>query len=104
MTPCSEQTYRRYAEVALCEGRHEIKEAEDGAIFGNTLDPRFPTLLYNEAEKVISESGVESLYVYVTGLSVALVAVINACHKLGVELTLYHYDRDTGKYIPQEVL
>lgn len=41
---------------------------------------------------------------YVTGLTVALVAVLNACHKLGIVVTLYHYDREEGNYYPQQVL
>ncbi len=100
---CEYHTARRYAKVALCESRHDIPEAEDGAIFGNTLNPKDVYGIEREAKKVISESGVESLYVYVTGLSVALVAVINVCRELGVELTLMHYDRDTNRYYEQEV-
>ena len=44
------------------------------------------------------------LYLYVTGLTAATVAVIKACKMLGVGLVLMHFDRQTGKYVPQDVL
>lgn len=40
---------------------------------------------------------------YVTGLTVALIAALNVCRDEGVSVTLYHYNRDTGLYFPQEV-
>lgn len=100
---CAESRLARFAHVALCESRHEIPQAVDGAIFGQSVDPTAPLKLELEARRVIETSGVEFLTVYVTGLSVALVAVINACHSLGVCLTLMHYDRDSGEYYPQPV-
>lgn len=48
-------------------------------------------------------NGIEELTLYVTGLTVALVAVINACRGFNVKLTLMHYDRESGTYYPQEV-
>ena len=43
------------------------------------------------------------LVIYVTGLTVALVATINACLRVGISVTLMHYNRDTGSYYPQDV-
>ena len=40
---------------------------------------------------------------YVTGLTVALIAAINCCAIEGIDLTLWHFNRDTGGYYPQEV-
>lgn len=47
--------------------------------------------------------GRRHLTVYVNGLSAALAAVIGACGRLGVALTLMHYDRDANTYIPQGI-
>ena len=47
--------------------------------------------------------GRRHLTVYVSGLSAALAAVIGACGRLGVTLTLLHYNRSTDTYIPQEI-
>lgn len=86
---------------ALCEGRHTMPKEVEGAIFSNTLDP----LDVEEMEKIASDklAGVQELTLYVTGLSVALVAVINICHRKRIELLLMHFDRETGNYYPQWV-
>jgi len=34
----------------------------------------------------------------------ATVAIINACTMIGANLVCFHFDKDTGKYISQEVL
>lgn len=84
---------------ALCEGRHQMPKEVEGAIFSNTLNP----LDIEGMEKIASDKleGAQSLTLYVTGLSVALVAVINICHQKGIELVLMHFDRSTGNYYPQ---
>ena len=87
--------------MALCEGRHEIPEAIDGSIFGNELDPLAVRDLEEEAKNKLE--GVHKLDLYVTGLTVALIAALNACRELNIKVTLYHFDRQTGTYYPQEV-
>lgn len=103
MSTCEYAGVVSMASVALCESRHNIPGAIDGSIFPQSVDPTDVVGLEREAERIISESGVQYLNVYVTGLTVALVAVINACQKLGVKLMLMHYDRETGTYFPQFV-
>lgn len=125
--------------MALCEGRHDIPQAVDGAIFSAVIpdvtDARgleaeaetaiaraalahyrageagyLPTARYaNAVEKGSGFPCVDvapgfSLVLYVTGLTVATVAVINVCMGVGIPLTLMHYDRDRGDYYPQEVM
>lgn len=88
--------------MELCKGRHEINAAVDGAVFPNELDP----LDILEMDFIAAESigTIDELELYVTGLSVALVSVINYCHKEGVKLTLHHYDKISGMYYSQPVL
>lgn len=93
-----------HASMALCEGRHEIPQAVDGSIFGNTIDPLDPNSLQAEAKSKLRELDIKSLDLYVTGLTVALISVLNACRELEIEVTLYHYDRESGNYYPQQVL
>lgn len=93
-----------HASMALCEGRHAIPQAEDGSIFGNTIDPLDPQALQTEAESKLRVLDIKSLDLYVTGLTVTLVSVLNACRELGIVVTLYHYDRESGNYYPQQVL
>lgn len=40
---------------------------------------------------------------YVTGLTVALVSVINVCIRENIGLTLWYYDRNKGDYYPQKL-
>ena len=87
--------------MELCKSRHEIQFAIDGAIFDTTVNPLDVMGLEEHAKSVLM--GINGLTLYVTGLTVALVAVINACRALGIELTLMHYDRESDSYYPQEV-
>lgn len=88
----------------LVQGRHEISEVKD-YIFTNTLDPADIQGIRSLAQKSLEFlSKGDNLTVYVTGLTVALVEVINICHEKGVRLTLMHFDRETGTYFPQDVL
>ena len=87
--------------MSLCEGRHEIPQAIDGSIFGTELDPLDLTGMEREAAKQLR--GVFTLNLYVTGLTVALIAVLNVCREQKIKVTLYHYNRETGDYYPQEV-
>lgn len=89
------------ASMSLCQGRHEIPEATDGSIFGNELDPLAVEDLETEAFRKLE--GLQFLNLYVTGLTVALVAALNACRTLGIEVTLYHFDRTSGTYYPQKI-
>ena len=96
--------------MELCEGRHEIPQAIDGAIFKEEISSRlmkyegglegkaygailyaakkYGGAIYGETED--GTEGLEQDYftdinldLYVTGLTVALVSVINVCHKYG---------------------
>lgn len=87
--------------MSLCSGRHNIPETSDGSIFPSELDPLDISGMENTAEKAVYDEN--EIVLYVTGLSVALVSVINACRKHNIKLTLMHYNRETGDYYPQEV-
>lgn len=90
----------------LCEGRHEINGVTE-YIFGNTIaDPTDTEGLKREALAFLTDKGVKStecIDIYVTGLTVALIAAINAAKEIGVTVTLYHFDRETGNYFAQSV-
>ena len=87
--------------LALCEGRHKMPDVVEGAIFDNIINP----LDVEGLEKTASEklADVQQLTLYVTGLTVALVAVINICHAKGIKLTLMHFNRDAGNYYQQVI-
>jgi len=86
--------------LGLCEGRHPI-EGIEGYVFTSTLDPTDIQGMSKAChDKLWNCSGLD---LYVTGLTVALVTVINYCCHNHIPLTLWHYDRDTGDYYPQKV-
>ena len=100
-----------------------IKQAADGAIFGKSipndmlvnpkrLESRAFNALWNECfrrhwltqtdDGDIIPHGL-NLNLYVTGLTVAVIAILNVCRGEDINVTLWHYDRDTGEYYPQKV-
>ena len=99
--------------MGLCEGRHEIPQVTDGYIFPSEVNPIDLRQLNNIAvdrlmdicEKEYNDKKqiIEQLNLYVTGLTVALVEVINVCRKLDITLRLYHYNRETNDYYVQIV-
>ena len=94
---------KKAVSMALCKGRHEIPEAVDGAIFNSEVNPLDVYGLETEAKRKLEKLDCKVLNLYVTGLTVALVAVINASRDLDIMVQLYHYDRETGSYYSQEV-
>lgn len=112
--------------VGLCAGRHDMPVGE--FIFSTEVDPtdframsrtvdafldaRVGTHLSNygtrfndnEMSDIEVTTGNHPLIVYVTGLTACVAAVIRGCVYRGIELTLMHYDRTTGGYLPQAVI
>lgn len=91
--------------VALCAGRHNIPDAVDGCIFEQIEDPTDVRSIERHASRYIQDKfeneGLAKINLFVTGLTVALCAVLKICLFYGVEVVLWHYDRDTGEYFPQ---
>lgn len=93
------QTIRKA--FALCEARHEMPVKS--AIFPCAINPLDVSGLEDIALEKLSPYKEQQVAVYVTGLTVALVAVINACRTLNIGLTLMHYDRESGSYYEQTI-
>ena len=110
--------------VGLCAARHAMPVQE--FIFPEVVNPTDFDGMEKTAEEFILQhvgltvterqaldqrygedvpcwSGKRSLTVYVTGLTACTAAVIKACALNGVGLTLMHYDRETGEYLPQRI-
>lgn len=89
--------------IGLCKGRHEIEEVKE-YIFPQEVNPLDVKGLEETALEIVSKIEADELHIYVTGLTVALIASLNACKKLNKKVVLYHFDRTSGEYYPQEVL
>lgn len=55
-----------------------------------------------DAEPLVICKGIK-VNLYVTGLTVALIAALNVCKQEGLNVTLWHYNRETDNYYPQTV-
>ena len=79
----------------LCDSRHENPIANMGGIFpkclANPLDMR--GMKSDILDKIRGKYGFgDTLFCVVTGMSSALIALVNACSALDVRLRLLHYD------------
>ena len=88
--------------VGLIKGRHDIPV--DRYIFDKIDDVTDQETLMNIAYHFIKKIDADVLEIYVTGLTVALIATLNVCKILGVQAVLHHYDRESETYYEQEVL
>ena len=115
--------------MGLCEGRHAVPQAKNGFIFKKSIaDPTDTSYLENKAYISLWSvcyrsnkglmvdpewdgcdmaplifNGMLHLNLYVTGLTVALIAVLNVCRREGIAVTLWHYNAADGSYYPQQV-
>ena len=90
--------------LCLCQARHEMPSCVEGAIFSQEVDPLDVKGLENIALEKLAPLKNGELDLYVTGLTVALIATLNVARALNIKMVLYHYNRVDGSYYPQEVL
>ena len=94
--------------IGLIKGRHDIPQVQGNYIFEEDIDPVDVDGTQIKAFNVLSEIKAKDpqtwLDIYVTGLTMALIATLNVARQLDLNVTLYHFDRETGKYFPQTVL
>lgn len=95
--------------VALFEERHIVPEWVKDHIF-DKRPGGWDTLDIWEFQKVALEKflrwqydGVKTVYIYLSGLTTAVVSTINAAHKLGIYVKLFHYSYIINKWLPQTV-
>lgn len=85
----------------LCEGRHSwpVKEG----IFPKVVEHINEVDLENIAEQRIPKDCTR-VAVYVSGLTIAMLAVVKVCARRGIGLTAYHYNPGSGVFSRQDVL
>ena len=100
--------------VGLCAGRHNLPVK--GYIYEDVRDVHDFDEIQRIADNFVRDNGGireitddygetvivgKSLDVVVTGLTALTAAVMAACAWYGVSLTLWHFDRESGEYVPQ---
>lgn len=113
--------YSKIVIVGLCAGRHDIPvsnyifdEVRDVIDFNNLNKVAEKFVLDNCNTHIINGQGLSQegyddvpvwtgnpIHVVVTGLTACTTAVMWACACYGVDLTLWHFNRENGEYVPQ---
>jgi hypothetical protein len=94
--------------VGTVSGRHqlpvqeyvineEIEDVTDVDSIQKKVNKYFEENIANVDDKV-------ELILYVTGLTLVVLAIVNACKKYGCDLVCMHYDRENDCYIGQKIL
>lgn len=84
--------------IGAVAGRHEIPFVE-GYLFDEIADVFDFEYMRNVISKKLEN--LDSVDLYVTGLTSVTAEVVAICAKNGIELTLWHFDKDSGEYRPQ---
>jgi hypothetical protein len=87
--------------MGLCWMRHPLPGIKR-YVFGSRVNPLDVRGLFESACEAVKD--VTYVDLYVTGLTVAVGAVVAACYRYGVPLTLWHYDRDRQDYYAQDII
>lgn len=94
--------------IGLVKGRHEIPEVDGQYIFDGPIDPVNVSAANKIARDRIKyfsrKTGDMHVDIYVTGLTMALVSVLNVCRIHHLTVTLWHYNKETDNYFPQAVI
>ncbi len=101
---------KKVLKVELIKNRHIFKNVDiDGYIYDEIRNIRDLDYMKNISidwlmkKYEINDYMDLELDLYVTGLTVALIEVINFCNLYGVGLVLYHYDKLLDIYYRQDV-
>lgn len=87
----------------LCEARHPMPVEK--YIYPNSIsDPTDIKGLEKTArESLAGINDNDSIIVYVSGLTVALISVLNVCRDRNIEVILMHFDLKSNSYYEQKV-
>ena len=91
--------------VGLVKGRHEIPEVTNYIFKGTIENPSDFGSMWKVADDFIGDMdmSIKEINLYVTGLTAALIEVLNVAKEYGIKVNLFHYNPLDGKYYKQEV-
>lgn len=106
--------------LGLAENRHKIQGATDGFVFtkwvphSDHIVAMLNDKAYRKIFKISSEKGfidndtnkIKDVHInlYVTGLTVALISVLNVMSKENVTITLWHWNKYSQDYYKQDII
>lgn len=97
--PVSEYVFQDVPDVFDFETLNEI--AEQFVTYHCNTHVTFGTGVAQADEMDVHMWAGDPLHVIATGLTACTTALMWACARYGVELVLWHYNRDNGNYVPQ---
>ena len=92
--------------MMLFPARHDMPEHVKEPVYPVPVNPADIPAMREICRDILCPKvtrGMTQLNLYVTGLSAALAEVIRFCYRNDVTLTLWHYNRETGEYMPQDM-
>lgn len=94
--------------IGLCRDRHAFPEEVEKCIYGEIKNPMDIKGLERRADELfkslkVQNTDLKEVSLYVTGLSTALCAAINAAKKNKIKLILNHYNIATRGYVQQKM-
>lgn len=94
---------RKIKKIGLCEGRHPMPVK--AYIYTHSIaDPTDTAGLEEEARVSLADIDEKiHLFIYVSGLTVALISALNVCREKNIFVTLMHYDTKSNNYYAQRV-
>ena len=90
--------------LGAVEGRHEINGI-DGYVLHAVEDVTNLSGIEQAVFASLDEKlvGYDKLALYVTGLTSVVLAVVKYCYANDIELSCYHFDRDSNDYFEQVI-
>lgn len=87
--------------MCLFEGRHEMPTYVEGAVLHNIRDITDLETMSKQCHESLQDC--KGLVLFVTGLTPALMSVVNYCIFNHIPLTLMHWNREDNSYFKQHV-
>ena len=91
--------------LGLVKGRHEIAEVTDYIFKGTIENPSDFGSMWRAADNYIGDMdmSIKEINLYVTGLTAALIEVLNVSKEYGIKVNLFHFNPVDQKYYKQDV-
>jgi hypothetical protein len=87
--------------MCLFEGRHNMPDYVEGAVLHNIHDITDLKKMSEQCHESLQDCN--ELVLFVTGLTPAIVSVVNYCTYNHIPLTLMHYNKNDDSYFRQVV-
>ena len=90
--------------IGLCAGRHDIPGVSEYIFTDAISNPTdFASMRQHVVDFFSAREEISQANLYVTGLTPALIEVLDVARERGIIVHLMHFDRDNGCYVKQSL-